>query len=549
MNELRKASCEDASSLHNSFCSPFSLTELSTAICNLSSFTASGPDQIAYLLLKHLPEQLLLLSLFNRSWHSHTFPSCWKPTTIIPIHKPGKPTSSPSSFCPISLTPCISKLFERLILSCLTFHLESNYLLSPLPRPAFVLIGPPLTKFLLCLNQSGTASKRKNLQTRTILASVDFSKAFDSVWHSALFHKLLSLKLPPCFVLWVRSFLSGRRAKVQVGGSHSRSFRIRREVSQGSVLGPVLFILFVDDITKDLPRAAHASLHADDLAIWSSSPDLLKASSVVQSSLTVLQTWSNLWRLPLNPKKCEYFFFFTDPHQATFQPQLKLLGFPLLFHPTPKFLGVTFDRTLSFGVHVQSLCSKFYPRHKALRSIATASWGPTKESLSLLYKAFVRPVLTYASPGWFPFLCNTATNHLEVLHRAACRVITGCLSSTPSSLLLLEAQLHPLKLTLEHQTLYSFKRALRLPPDFSSLYALAIKNVPCRLKKKPSWRSFCSSATHPLPSPRESLITCPPFPPWSTTHFSVSPFIPDCKGSSTARLQSASSRLSSLSPL
>ena len=132
MNELRKASCEDASSLHNSFCSPFSLSELSTAISNLSSSTASGPDQIAYPLLKHLPEpaQLLLLSLFHRSWYYHTFPSCWTPTTIIPIHKPGKPTSSPSSFRLISLTSCITKLFERLILSRLTFHLESNHLLS-----------------------------------------------------------------------------------------------------------------------------------------------------------------------------------------------------------------------------------------------------------------------------------------------------------------------------------------------------------------------------------------------------------------------------------
>ena len=389
MNELRKASCEDASSLHNSFCSPFSLTELSTAISNLSSSTASGPDQIAYPLLKHLPEpaQLLLLSLFNRSWHSHTFPSSWKPTTIIPIHKPGKPTSSPSSFRPISLTSCISKLFERLILSCLTFHLESNHLLST------------------C--QAGFRPGRSSLdQILTLSQSIwdgfqNFSKAFDSVWHSALFHKL-----PPCFVLWVRSFLSDRRAKVQVGGSHSRSFRIRRGVPQGSVLGPVLFILFVDDITKDLPRDAHASLYADDLAIWSSSPDPLKASSVVQSSLAVLETWSNLWRLPLNPKKCESSFFSTDPHQATFQPRLNLLDFPLLFNPTAKFLGVTFDRTLSFGAHVQSLCSKFYPRNKALRSIATASWGPTKESLSLLYKAFVCPMLTYTSPGWFPFLCN-----------------------------------------------------------------------------------------------------------------------------------------------
>ena len=132
MNELWKARCEDASSLHNSFCSPFSLAELSTDICKLSSSTASGPDQIAYPLVKHLPEpaQLLLLSLFNRSWYFHTFPSCWKPTIIIRIHKPGKPTSSPSSFRPISLTFCISSLFGRLILSHLTFHLESIHFLS-----------------------------------------------------------------------------------------------------------------------------------------------------------------------------------------------------------------------------------------------------------------------------------------------------------------------------------------------------------------------------------------------------------------------------------
>ena len=123
--------------------------------------------------------------------------------------------------------------------------------------------------------------QKKKPPDRTILAFVDFSKAFDSVWHSALFHELLLLKLPPCFILWVRSFLSDPRAKVQVDGSRSLFFRIRRGVPQGSVLNPVLFILFVDDITKDLPRGAHASLYADDLAIWSSSPDPLKASSFV----------------------------------------------------------------------------------------------------------------------------------------------------------------------------------------------------------------------------------------------------------------------------
>ena len=185
--------------------------------------------------LKHLPEpaQLLLLSLFNRSWHSHTFPSCWKPTMIISIHKPGKPTSSPSFFRPISLTSCISKLFERLILSRLTFHLESNHLLSTC-RAGFRPGRSPLDQILSQSIWDGF--QRKQPPDRTILAFVDFSKAFDSVWHCALFHKLLSLKLPPCFVLWMRSFLSDRRAKVQVGGSHSRSFGIRRGVPQAQYL-------------------------------------------------------------------------------------------------------------------------------------------------------------------------------------------------------------------------------------------------------------------------------------------------------------------------
>ena len=267
-----------------------------------------------------------------------------------------------------------------MILSHLTFHLESNHLLSTC-QTGFRPARSPLDQILTLSQSIRDGFQKKKPPDRTILASVDFSKAFDSVWHSALFHKLLLLKLPPCFVLWLRSFLSDRRAKVQVGGSHSRSFRIRRGVPQGSVLGPVLFILFVDDITKDLPRCAHASLYADDLAIWSSSPDPPKASSVVQSSLAVLETWSNLWRLPLNPEKCESSFFSTDPpHQATFQPRLNLLGFPPLFNPTHKFLGVTFDRTLSFEAHVQSLCSKFYPRHKALLPLGV----PQKISLPTL---------------------------------------------------------------------------------------------------------------------------------------------------------------------
>jgi len=93
--------------------------------CYFQTFTASGPDLIAYSLLTHLPlAQQHLLTIYNWSWSSHAFPSCWKPATIIPIHKPGKDADSSASYHPISLTTCIFKLFERLVLSHLYYYLE-----------------------------------------------------------------------------------------------------------------------------------------------------------------------------------------------------------------------------------------------------------------------------------------------------------------------------------------------------------------------------------------------------------------------------------------
>ena len=240
-----------------------------------------------------------------------------------------------------------------------------------------------------------------------------------------------------------------------------------------------------------------------------------------QGALFRLERWSEYWCLPLNPSKCEASLFSVDPHQANLQPKLLLLGSRLRFNPTPTFLGVTFDRTLSFTKHVSSLKAKFFPRLKALRCISASSWGPSKESLSLLYKSFLRPLLTYASPGWFPFLSVTNVTKLERLHQAASRAITGCLLSSPIPILLTEASLPPLRVTLTHFTLFSYERALRLPTSFpiSGLVTLGVKPRLCRS----SWRAF--AFTHPLmlphTFPREALLACPPCPPWNLPFFTV----------------------------
>ena len=210
LTELRLATCPEES--HSSFCSPFSPDEFLAAASNLSSSTATGPDKVAYLMLKHLPRSGMdfLFHIFNLSWSSHSFPSIWKTSSIIPIHKMGKPLDSPASFRSISLTSCVSKLFERIILSRLLCFLESHSILSP--RQAGFRPGRSTLDQILYLSQSiSDGFNKPRPGSRTILSIIDFSKAFDSVWHPALFHKLTQF------------FLSDRRA-CMVFQNHKKSF-------------------------------------------------------------------------------------------------------------------------------------------------------------------------------------------------------------------------------------------------------------------------------------------------------------------------------------
>ena len=189
LTELRRATCPVES--HSSFCSPFSPAEFLADASNLSLSTATGPEKIAYSMLNHLPRsgKDFLLHIFNLSWISHSFPSIWKTSSVILIHKMGKPLDS--------LTSSVSKLLERIILSRLLFFLESNSILSP--RQASFRHGQSTLDQILYLSQSiSNWFNKPKPSSRTILSTIDFSKAFDSVWHPALFRKLISSSLPPC---------------------------------------------------------------------------------------------------------------------------------------------------------------------------------------------------------------------------------------------------------------------------------------------------------------------------------------------------------------
>ena len=496
---------------HSSFCSPSSPAEFHAAASNLFSSTATRSDKVAYPMLKHLPRSGMdfLLHIFNLSWSSHSFPSIWKTSSIIPIHKMGKPLDSPASFRPVFLTSCVSKLFERIILSRLLFFLDSNSILSP--RQAGFRPGPStlhqilylLSPFRMGLTNPGRALGRSCLLSTSlkllILSGISpFST--NSFWLASLLALLVGLNLS-FLTAWLVWFF--KITKV-VPFESVEVFRKDSFLALFFSLSSLMIFLLL----CLLPSAA---LYADDLAIWSSCPSVPTAVEATQGALFRLEHWYEYWCLPLNPSKCGASFFLVDPHQANLDPNL-LLGSRLYFYPTPTFLGVTFDRTLSFSKHVSSLKAKFFPRLKTLRCISASSWGPSKESLSVLCKSFLRPLLTYASPGWFPFLSATNFTKLERLHRATSRP-SPATSRPPLFHFFSEASLPPLRVTLPHFTFLLYERALRFPTSFliSGLARLGVKPRLCRS----SWRAFVS--THPLMLPstssREARLACPPFPP------------------------------------
>ena len=177
----------------------------------------------------------------------------------------GKFLDSPASFRPISFTYCVSKLFERIIFPRPLFFLKSNSILSP--RQAGFRPGWSATDQILFLSQfSWDGFNKHRPGSRTILATADFSKAFASVWHPALFHKLISAGRPPCFAHWTQSFFCDKRACVVYKNHKGRSFQVRRYVLKRFVLGTVLFILFINDLPAFLLSSVSCSL-CDDVLI------------------------------------------------------------------------------------------------------------------------------------------------------------------------------------------------------------------------------------------------------------------------------------------
>ena len=405
---------------------PFTLHELQTALRKLKTKKSPGPDGITNEMLKHLGSTaiLKLLEVFNHSWETGTLAQTWREAIMTPIYKKGKDKKKPASYRPISLTSCMVKTLERMINQRLLWYLETENILIP-EQAGFRCFHSTEDQATFLSQEIEDAFQEQKV---VFAAWIDLQKAFDKVWTDGLLVKLQRCGVGGNMLRWIRAYLHNRRARVTVNGRKGKKVLLRHGVPQGGVLSPTLFLVFINDLIKDLPKGIHAALYADDLVIWCKEEFTTTATYRMQLAADKLAAWAEEWNISINKDKSSTALFTLSSKQKS--GTIKLGDTPLKKDEEVTYLGVTFDKRQTWKPHIERAERKARQKLAILRKLAGTSWGANEKVLKQTYQGVVRPHLEYGSTAW----STAAKTHLQTLDKVqnqALRLITGSMRSTP----------------------------------------------------------------------------------------------------------------------
>ena len=305
--------------------------------------------------------------------------------------KPDKLPSLTTSYRPISLLGTVMKLFERVIEKRLRKHLEDTGFLSNY-QPGFRK-AKSTNDHLFRLSQ--TVTKSFNRGEQLIASFLDVEKAFDNVWHNGLRYKIFQLGLPTKVTRWLSDFLVGSIIQVKVDGFLSSKIFPKAGVPQGSVLSPLLFLIYVNDIPDPKHHLNSKSQFADDTGLWARSKKASLAANGLQRDLNALAEWCAKWRIKLNPEKTKLIMFSRTLKETANKPALLLYGIQLSYFPHAKFLGITFDHKFTFKKHCEDILERCQQKCHRIRILVNRKWGPSTQTIFQIYKQCVRPIYEY----------------------------------------------------------------------------------------------------------------------------------------------------------
>jgi hypothetical protein len=359
---------------------------------NLSGKKAPGYDNISARILKELPKKglVLLTNIFNAMLRLKYFPDAWKKAVVILIHKKGKPTDKPESYRPIALLPVMGKLFEKLLLTKIEPLIKDKQLI-PDYQFGFRRKHATLEQVHSVVNKASAALEEKRYCCGLFL---DVAQAFDRVWHKGLLYKLRGV-LPAAYCDLICSYLENRQFQVSYGDARTPWCKAEAGVPQGSVLGPLLYVLY----TADMPSSANVDnlVFADDTAILATAEKLIDATDAVQRHAEKLWKWTRRWKIQINAAKSSHLVF-SLRHQNV--APIYINGDIVPKVETTKYLGLHLDEKLTWSHHIKAKCQALKTKMREYHWLLGRKSVLSLENKRLLYLSVIRPIWLYGAPLW-----------------------------------------------------------------------------------------------------------------------------------------------------
>ncbi|MCG7879037.1 MAG: endonuclease/exonuclease/phosphatase family protein [Candidatus Thiodiazotropha taylori] len=390
-------------------------SEIESCLKSLQTGKAAGPDTINNRLLKELSNPLShpLCDLFNYSLSTGQFPESWKQANVTPIHKKNDP-SDPSNYRPISLLSALGKVLEKLVHKHVFNFFRENRRITCL-QSGFVP-GDSTVNQLIDIYNTFCKALDEGKEVRAIFC--DISKAFDRVWHKGLLYKLNRVGITGSLLSWFTNYLSYRSQRVVLPGASSSWKPIRAGVPQGSILGPLLFLVYINDIVNDI----HCSirLFADDTSLYIIVENPIEAAQLLNADLERIHQWANQWLVSFNPAKSEALLLSRKLNKPN-HPQVTMNNQAITEVNTHKHLGLIFSNDCTWHDHLDEVRSKAWKRINVMRRL---KFLLDRKSLQTIYFSFIRPLLEYADVVW-DNCTQYEANELEKIQIEAARIVTG----------------------------------------------------------------------------------------------------------------------------
>ncbi|KAF0304774.1 putative RNA-directed DNA polymerase from transposon BS [Amphibalanus amphitrite] len=291
--------------------------------------------------------------------------------------------------------------------------------------------------------------------------------------------------IPGCATRWVKALLTDRRARVRWGNARSSQRVFQEGLPQGSVMAPLLWLIYCNDLDEDINSNTTRSLYADDTALLATGPSLQACADQLQQDLDQVARWLDKWKVEASPSKCVFTTFSLHAKEVNGKvvPTMTFKGDQLAHEKNPTFLGLTLDSQLTFTNHIEEVKKRMAQRRCCLTALAGRSYGCDQATLRAAYIAYIRSVADYGAALYSTHAAPSVRARIEAEQHKCARVITGCIRLTNSETLITEAGLPPLAVRGWEIAAMEQERLARLPPG-DPARALTERHVRPRLKHR-----------------------------------------------------------------